>query len=335
MLAATITGADADDPLSVLRIGDHPEPAEREGWSIVDVRAASLNHHDLWSLRGVGPRNPPVPRVLGCDGAGVDATGREVLVHALVNDPAWRGDELLDPAISMLSDLHDGTLAERVAVPTRNLVPKPPELSFEHAACLPTAWLTAFRMLFVVAGAEAGTTVLVQGAGGGVSTAVTMLGAAAGVRVWVTGRSEDKRARAVDLGADQAFEPGARLPERVDAVLETVGVATWAHSTKAVRPGGTIVVAGMTSGTNPPLDIERLYLANLRIIGTTMGTRTELDALVRFCAEHAIRPPIHATMPLADTRVGFEAMRDGDVFGKIVIRSSGGDHDHSTTEDVK
>jgi NADPH:quinone reductase-like Zn-dependent oxidoreductase len=320
VLAATITRADPDDPLGGLAVGEHPEPVAPEEWSIVQVRAASLNHHDLWSLRGVGPKQAPLPRVLGTDGAGIDESGREVLIHALVTDPAWAGHEILDPGLKMLSDFYDGTLAERIAVPTRNLVAKPAGLSFEHAACLPTAWLTAYRMLFVLVGATEGTTVLVQGAGGGVATAATMLGQAAGVRVWVTSRTEEKRARAVELGADQAFEPGARLPERVDAVLETVGAATWAHSTKAVRPGGTIVVAGMTSGTNPALDIERLYLANLRILGTTMGTRQDLEQLVQFCVEHDIRPPVHATWPLAEARRGFQAMIDGELFGKVVLQ---------------
>ncbi len=208
---------------------------------------------------------------------GSTTPAREVVIHALVNDPGWAGPEVLDPRVTMLSDFYDGTLAEWIAVPARNLVPKPAALSFEEAACLPTAWLTAYRMLFVLVQAEPGTTVLIQGAGGGLATAATMLGAAAGVRVWVTSRSEEKRARAVALGADQAFEPGVRLPERVDAVLESVGAATWEHSTKAVKPGGTIVVVGMTSGNHPPLDLERLFMAKLRILGTTMGTRDELE----------------------------------------------------------
>jgi NADPH:quinone reductase-like Zn-dependent oxidoreductase len=320
MLAATITGADPDDPLAALHVGEHPDPGAAEGWTVVDVRAAALNHHDVWSLRGVAPKQAPLPRVLGSDGAGIDGSGRDVILHALVNDPAWTGEEILDPRVSMLSDFHDGTLAERVAVPTRNLVPKPAGLSFEHAACLPTAWLTAYRMLFVLAGATDGSTVLVQGAGGGVATALTVLGHAAGVRVWVTSRTEGKRARAVELGADQAFEPGARLPERVDAVLETVGAATWAHSMKAVRPGGTIVVAGMTGGSDPPLDIQRLYLANLRILGTTMGSRDELEQLVRFCVDHDIQPPVHTVLPLAEARQGFHAMVAGELFGKVVFQ---------------
>lgn len=321
MLAAAITRADATDPLAGLHIGEHPEPVAEEGWTVVRVRAASLNHHDVWSLRGVGtPKYAPFPRVLGCDAAGVDEDGREVIIHALVNDPAWGGEEILDPGVTILSDFHDGTFAERVAVPRRNLVAKPAAMSFEHAACLPTAWVTAYRMLFVLAGATRGSTVLVQGAGGGLATAATVLGKAAGVRVWVTSRTEEKRARAVELGADQAFAPGTRLPERVDAVLESVGAATWQHSMKAVRPGGTIVVAGQTSGSNPPLDLERLFMAKLRIVGTTMGTRDELAQLVRFCAEHDIRPPVHSTLPLADAAEGFKAMVEGDLFGKVVLR---------------
>jgi NADPH:quinone reductase-like Zn-dependent oxidoreductase len=323
MLAATITGVDAVDPLAVLRVGEHGEPVAEEGWSLVRVRAASINHHDIWALRGVvGLRDAPLPRVLGSDAAGTDETGREVIIHALINDPGWAGEEVLDPRLSMLSDFYDGTLAERVVVPTRNLVAKPASLSFEQAACLPTAWLTAYRMLFVLARATQDTTVLVQGAGGGLATAATMLGRAAGLRMWVTSRSEEKRARAVELGADQAFEPGVRLPERVDAVLESVGAATWGHSTKAVRPGGTIVVAGMTSGNHPPLDLERLFMANLRIVGTTMGTREELEQLVRFCAEKGIRPPVHEVLPLAEARQGFEAILDGGLFGKVVLRPS-------------
>ncbi|MBY8860946.1 zinc-binding dehydrogenase [Nocardia sp. CA2R105] len=321
MLAATITGVDASNPLSCLRVGEHPDPVAPEGWTVVRVRAASLNHHDIWSLRGVGtPKGAPLPRVLGCDAAGVDAEGCEVIIHALINNPDWAGEEILDPGVTILSDLVDGTFAERVAVPRRNLVAKPESLSFEQAACLPTAWVTAYRMLFVLAGASAGSTVLVQGSGGGVATAAIMLGRAAGVRVWVTGRSAEKRARAVELGADQAFEPGVRLPERVDAVLETVGAATWAHSLKAVRPGGAIVVAGMTSGSNPPLDLERVYMAKLRIVGTTMGTRDDLEQLVKFVADNDIQPPVHSVLPLADARDAFESMLAGELFGKVVLQ---------------
>ncbi len=235
---------------SGLELGDHAEPTAPDGWTTVTVRAASLNHHDVWSLRGVGLSADRLPMILGCDAAGVDESGNDVVVHAVVGDPtAAGGDETLDPSRSLLSERYDGTFAERVAVPRRNLVPKPAALSFEEAACLPTAYLTAFRMLFDRAPIGPGSTVLVQGAGGGVATALILLGRAAGYRMWATSRSEAKRARALELGADQVFETGARLPERVDAVMETVGEATWAHSLRALKPGGTIVICGATSGS--------------------------------------------------------------------------------------
>src|SRR5881275_2571723 len=198
-----------EDPLRGLTIGERPEPEVPDGWTTVSVKAASLNHHDLWSLRGVGLSRDQLPMILGCDAAGLDERGNEVVVHSVVTDDSWRGDETFDPRRALLSEDHQGTLAERVAVPRRNLLPKPPELSFEEAACLPTAWLTAYRMLFTHAAVRPGATVLVQGASGGLSTALVMLGRAAGVRMWVTGRDEDKRAYALDLGAHAAFEPGA------------------------------------------------------------------------------------------------------------------------------
>ena len=197
MFAVYAAHINADDPLSGLVVGERPEPDVPAGWTTVTVRAASLNHHDLWSLRGVGLPAERLPMILGCDAAGVDADGREVIVHSVISDEAWLGDETLDPRRSLLSERHAGTFAERVAVPARNLVPKPPELSWEEAACLPTAWLTAYRMLFTRGRVVPGMTVLVQGAGGGVATALIALGRAAGLRVWATSRSEAKRARAV------------------------------------------------------------------------------------------------------------------------------------------
>ena len=237
MLAATAVRTDPDDPLGGLEVGERPDPDPRPDWVTVRLRAASLNHHDLWSLQGVGLPADRLPMVLGCDGAGIDEQGNEVVVHAVISDPDFRGDETLDPKRSLLSEVYDGTLADLVSVPRRNLVPKPAQLSFEEAACLPTAWLTAYRMLFTQAAARPGQTVLVQGAGGGVATALVAIGRAAGLRMWVTSRDAGKRERAVELGAEQAFESGARLPERVDAVMETVGEPTWDHSLKSLTPG--------------------------------------------------------------------------------------------------
>jgi NADPH:quinone reductase-like Zn-dependent oxidoreductase len=319
MFAAAAVRIDPDDPLSGLELGERPEPEVPDGWTTVTVRAASLNHHDLWSLRGVGLGEERLPMILGCDAAGVDADGREVVVHAVVSSPEWRGDETFDPRRAILSERHQGTFAERVAVPRRNLVPKPAQMSFAEAACLPTAWLTAFRMLFTRGGVGPGATVLVQGAGGGVATALIVLGRAAGVRVWVTSRSEDKRAQALELGADAAFEAGARLPERVDAVMETVGRATWGHSIRALKPGGTLVVSGATSGDASPAELTRIFFLQLSVVGSTMGTRDELERLVAFCATTGVRPVVDRELPLAEAREGFAAMLGGELVGKIVF----------------
>jgi NADPH:quinone reductase-like Zn-dependent oxidoreductase len=310
----------ADDPLSGLVVGERPEPEVPDGWATVTVKATALNHHDLWSLRGVGLKEEQLPMILGCDAAGVDEDGNEVLIHAVISDPAWRGDETEDPRRSLLSERFPGTFAERVAVPRANLVPKPPSLSFEEAACLPTAWLTAYRMLFVQGGLRPGQSVLVQGAGGGVATALITLARAGGLQVFATSRDESKRARAAEIGAHATYETGARLPERVDAVMETVGAATWTHSLRSLRPGGTLVISGATSGPNPEsTELNRIFFLQLRVIGSTMGTRTELGQLVSFLDATGTRPLVDRTLPMADAREGFAAMNDGDVFGKIVF----------------
>ncbi|WP_182708024.1 zinc-binding dehydrogenase [Thermomonospora cellulosilytica] len=320
MFAVSAVRFDADDPLNGLELGERPEPEVPEGWTTVTVKAASLNHHDLWSLRGVGLRTEQLPMILGCDAAGVDEDGNEVIVHAVIGDPdRGGGDETLDPKRSLLSERHPGTFAEKVAVPRRNLVPKPKELSFEEAACLPTAWLTAYRMLFDKSGLQPGSTILVQGAGGGVATALIALGAAAGYRVWATSRSEAKRKRALELGADAVFESGARLPERVDGVMETVGQATWAHSVKSLRPGGRIVTCGATTGQQPGAELNRVFFTQLSVVGSTMGTRDQLVRLARFLAVTGTRPPIDRVLPLSEARQGLAAMAAGDLFGKIVL----------------
>lgn len=319
MFAVTAARFSPDDPLSALETGEHAEPDPPEGWTTVSVRAASLNHHDIFTLRGVGISQDQLPMILGCDAAGTDADGNEVVVHGVVSDPAGVADETLDPRRSLLSERFDGTFAERVAVPRRNLIPKPAALSFADAACLPTAYLTAYRMLFDKSGLPPGSTILVQGAGGGVATALIKLGSVAGYRIWATSRSEEKRERALALGADQAFPAGARLPERVDAVMETVGEATWSHSLKALRPGGRVVISGATSGAMPPADLARIFFLQLSVTGSTMGTRDQLARLIRFCEQTGVRPVIDRTLPLAQAREGFAAMINGEQFGKIVF----------------
>jgi NADPH:quinone reductase-like Zn-dependent oxidoreductase len=320
MLAAFVSEAAPKDPLSVLEIGDRPEPEVPDGWTTVQVKAVSLNHHDLFSLQGVGLPAERMPMILGTDAAGLDEDGNEVVVHGVVTGtPGWSGDETLDPKRTLFSELHQGTMAEKVAVPRRNLLPKPAELSFAEAACLPTAWLTAYRMLFVRSGLRPGQTVLVQGASGGVATALVALGSRAGYRMWVTGRSEEKRAAALELGAEQAFESGARLPERVDGVMETVGEATWSHSVKSLKPGGVIVTSGATTGFNPGAELNRVFFTQLSVIGSTMGTRDELEDLIAMCAVTGVRPQIDVELPLADAREGFARMLEGRTNGKIVF----------------
>jgi NADPH:quinone reductase-like Zn-dependent oxidoreductase len=320
MFAVYAESMSAEDPLSCLRTGERPDPVAEDGWTTIEVRAAALNHHDLWSLKGVGLKEQALPMTLGCDASGVDEDGNEVVVHAVVSDPSWSGDETFDPKRSLLSERYQGTFADRVVVPRRNVVPKPASLSFEEAACLPTAWLTAYRMLFTQGGLKPGDSVLVQGAGGGVATALVALGRAGGLRVFATSRDETKRQRALDLGAHEVFESGARLPQRVDAVMETVGKATWSHSIKALRPGGTLVVSGTTSGADPDnAELTRVFFLQLRVIGSTMGTRTELAALTELLDVSGVRPVIDRVLPMEQARDGFAAMAEGGLFGKVVF----------------
>jgi NADPH:quinone reductase-like Zn-dependent oxidoreductase len=320
MFAVYADSFSSDDPLSGLVVGERPDPEVPDGWTTVEVKASALNHHDLWSLRGVGLRQEALPMILGCDAAGLDEDGNEVVVHAVISSPDWSGDETFDPKRSLLSERHPGTFADKVAVPRRNVVPKPESLSFEEAACLPTAWLTAYRMLFTQGGFKAGDTVLVQGAGGGVSTALITLARAGGLRVLATSRDEAKRKRALEIGAHEVFESGERLPVKVDGVLETVGKATWSHSIRSLRPGGTLVVTGTTSG--PDLDdaeLTRIFFLQLKVTGSTMGTRDELASLVTMLDATGTRPLVDDTLPMEKAADGFARMAAGDVFGKIVF----------------
>jgi NADPH:quinone reductase-like Zn-dependent oxidoreductase len=323
MLALSLVRPSATDPLSAVEVAERDAPAPPDGWTTVDLKAASLNHHDVWNMRGVGVQASWLPCVLGSDGAGVDADGNEVIVYPLIADPdAGGGDETLDPRRRMLSDGIDGTFAQRIAVPRRNLVAKPPELSWQAAACLGTAWLTAYRMLFGRGDLPAGSTILVQGAGGGLSTALVALGKAGGLRVWVTSRSEAKRAKAVELGADRAFAHAERLPERVDAVMDSVGRATFKHSLRALRPGGSLVTVGATSGTDVDPELTRVFLNQIRIQGVAMGTRDELRRLAVLCASAGIEPTVDSTFALADATDGIRRMVDGELFGKVVFHTT-------------
>ncbi|MEQ3553197.1 zinc-binding dehydrogenase [Pseudonocardia nematodicida] len=319
MFAVYAQEPNADAPLDSLVVGERPDPEIPDGWVGVNVSAASLNMHDLWTLRGVGIKPEQFPMILGCDGAGTLDDGTEVVLYPIIGDPDWRGDETLDPKRTLLTEKHQGAMAERIAVPARNAVPAPKGLTAAQGAVLGTAWLTAYRMLFTKSGLRPGQTVLVQGASGGVSTALVQLASAAGLQVWVTGRDEEKRALAERLGAHAVFESGAKLPGKVDAVMESVGEATWKHSMRALKPGGRIVICGSTSGPNPPADLQRLFFLQYQVIGSTMGTREELVNLMDFIATTGIQPEIGTELPMKSAAEAFEAMSAGRTAGKIVL----------------
>ncbi|MEV6349880.1 zinc-binding dehydrogenase [Actinoplanes sp. NPDC051851] len=311
MRAAYASSINADDPMSALTLGDLPF-APPDGWVPVEVRAGSLNQHDIWSLRGVGLPADRLPMILGCDAAGVAPDGARVVVFPVVEDRA-------DPrGYSLFSERHPGTLAERIAAPAGNLIPIPDGVSFAEAAALPTAWLTAYHMLVTRGRAAEASSVLVQGAGGGVATAAIALAAALGLRVYATSRDPGKRDRAAELGA-VAVEPGARLPERVDVVIESVGAATFDHSMKCSAPGARIVVCGATAGHRADVDLRRVFAMQLEILGSSMGTPAELAALLDLVASGRVRPVIDSTYPFAEIPAAFRRLASGDVFGKVVI----------------
>lgn len=324
MRAAVAVSQSAEDPLSGLVIQDVPDPEPRDGWSVVRVSHSSVNMHDLWSLRGVGHPADRIPMVLGCDAAGWDEQGNRVLVYPIIADPdAGDGDETLDPGRALLSEQHDGAFAEYLSVPTRNLIPIPDWLSFEEAACLPVAWGTAYRMLFTQAQVRPGDRVLVQGVGGGVASAAITLAASAGAHVYATTRDVQKGQIAKTWGARDVLEVGARLPERADVVIETVGEATWSHSLKSLRPGGTVVVSGATSGMHPSADLGRIFYLQQRVLGSTGCTRPELQQLLRVMEATGARPHIDRTFALDDIHRAFQMMIDGTQTGKLVIDVAG------------
>lgn len=319
MRAAVAVSQNFDAPLAGLSLTEWPTPEEKPGWTLVKLRAASLNPHDLWTLRGIGHPAENIPVVLGCDGAGVTSDGKEVVIHPVIGDAnRGSGDLTLDPQRALMSETIDGTLADYVLVPNQMLVAKPESLSFAEAACMGVAWGTAYRMLFTRGNVRAGSRVLVQGGNGGVASAAIALATAAGARVYATARSEEKREFARECGAHGVFEPGARLPERVDVVIETIGEATWSHSLKSLRPGGAIVIAGATSGTMPPADLARVFYQQLSVVGSTGCTLAEFEALLRTVDVSGVRPHIEK-IGFDEIESGFMRMDSSSVMGKLVV----------------
>jgi NADPH:quinone reductase-like Zn-dependent oxidoreductase len=325
MRAAVAISQNYDSPLEGLVVRDEPEPEAKPGWARVRVVASSLNPHDVWTLRGVGHPADRIPIILGCDAAGYTDDGLAVVVHPVIAD--WdrgMGDSTMDPQRALLSETVNGGFAEYVLVPEVNLISKPDFFSFEEAAALPVAWGTAYRMLFTRAGLTAGDRVLVQGATGGVASAAIALARAAGATVYATVRDEASFDFARKSGAHEVFLSGARLPQRVDIVVDSVGEATWSHSLKSLRPGGTVVTCGATSGPNANADLTRVFYQQLSIIGSTGCTVSELSALMRLMETSGLRPPISKIVTLENIREGFEGLISGAHQGKIAVSVSQG-----------
>lgn len=328
MKAVYASAVNHDDPLSVLAVGDQPEPQSRPFWSTVSVRAVTVNHHDVWSLQGVGLSAEQTPMILGTDAVGILdedipgkhglKAGREVVLYTFVGTDG--AGVAPGERRTILSEKYPGTMAEKTAVPSANVFAKPSNLTEIEAAALGTSWLTAYSLLFDAAGVKPGDSVLIQGAGGGVSTAAIQLAQAAGLEVFVTSREADKRVKALKLGAHAAFEIGARLPSKVDAVIESVGAATWSHSMKSVRPGGTIAICGATTGDQPGAELTRLFFRDIRVQGSTMGSREDFARLLRFVERANLHPAIDSVFSGLDAAPeAFAKMIEGNVFGKIAI----------------
>src|SRR5262245_53353916 len=321
MFAVYATHAAPDVPLAALKVGERPEPDVPQGWVRVKVSHASLNRHDLFTLRGLSghPEGIPYPIILGNDAAGTLDDGTPVVVYPVMGGTDWRGDETLDPQWHIPSEFVDGTFADYTIVPRRNAIPLPGTLSPLYASVLGTAWLTAYRALFTKSGLRAGETVLVQGATGGMATALIQLGRAAGFEVWVTSRSEEGRARARALGAHEAFPPNQTLPLKVRAVIDSVGVSTWAHSLSSLARGGTLVTVGGTTGFDVPLNLLPLVADQLTIAGSIMGTLKDMEDMMRLIVRAGIEPEIGVVLPMERAEEGFRGMWEGRTHGKTVF----------------
>jgi len=311
----------------VLRYEDVPDPEPGPGDVLIRLRAASLNHLDVWVRKGLP--SVPKPRILGADGAGVvEAVGSDVDGFAagqrVVINPALEHDG----RVTVVGEHFDGTHAELIALPAESIYLLPDELGFEEAAAFPLVFETAYRMLVTKARVAAGEWVLVWGIGGGVATASLAIAKALGARVIVTSTSEAKLARAAELGADAAVPTGdaaARVKEitegrGVDVVVEHVGEATWATSLAVAAQGGRVAVCGATSGPNPPAALHRIWWKQLIVYGSTMGTKADFEGAYELVRSGRARPVVDAVFPLKEARAAHERLEAGEQLGKIVLR---------------
>src|SRR5712691_11062473 len=284
MFAVYAAKPNLDDPLASLVVGERPEPQMPDGWIRVKISQASLNRHDLFTLKGITAQSDPIPfpMILGNDGAGTLDDGTPVVIYPVMGSDDWRDDETLDPHWHIFSERVPGTFADYIAVPRRNAIPLPDGLSALDASVLGTAWLTAYRALFTKSNLKPGETLLVQGASGGMSTALIQLGRAAGFEVWVTSRSAKGRDLAERLGAHRTFGSNEPLPRKVQAVVDHIGPASWEHSMASVARGGTVVITGGTTGLNVTLPLLPMLSEQLTVRGSIMGTLQDMKNLLSF-----------------------------------------------------
>ncbi len=309
----------------VLRLEDVPEPAPAADEVLIRLRAASLNHLDLWLRQGLP--SVPKPRILGADGAGmVAALGEGVTGFA-------EGDRVvlnpgLDDGARIVGEHMDGTHAELISIPAEYVHPIPADLSFEEAAAFPLVFATAYRMLATRAQLQAGEWVLVWGIGAGVATASLAIAKALGASVLATSTSDEKLERAKELGADAVVRTDGDVVaaareltdgKGMDVVVEHVGEATWKSSLQAVRPGGRITVCGATSGPNPPAMLHRVFWKQLSILGSTMGTREDFAAVLDLVTSGRARPVVDRVFPLEEAAAAHEYLERGDQLGKVVL----------------
>lgn len=321
MFAVYATHAAPDDPLAALRIGERPEPEVPPGCVRVKVTHASLNRHDLFTLCGITAHAEGItyPMILGNDGAGTLDDGTAVVIYPMMGSADWRGDETLDPEWHIPSEFIQGTFADYVVVPKRNVIPLPENLSPLNASVLGTAWLTAYRALFTKSGLRAGETVLIQGATGGMATALIQLGRAAGFDVWATSRTEEGQELARALGAHQSFRADEPLPRKVRAVIDSIGPAVWEHSISSLARGGTLVTTGGTTGFEVPLNLLPVVANQLTITGSIMGTLADMQNMINLIARAGIKPEIGAVLPMELAEEAFREMWHGKTRGKTVF----------------
>ncbi len=329
-----------------LQLGERPEPEPGPGEVRVRLKAAALNHLDLFVLAGMPGIPIGLPHIGGADGAGVvDALGPGVegieIGAEVVFDPGLScgvcelcraGEHSLCVRFGVLGEHCDGTFAEQVVVVAASLAPRPAHLGWDEAAAFGLTYLTAWRMLFTRGRARAGETVLIHGIGGGVSLACLQLAKLAGLRVIVTSRSEAKLARAAELGADEALPADEQVARAVrsltgkrgaDVVVDSVGEATWMQSLKAAAKGGRVLTCGATSGPNPKEEIRLIFWNQLSILGSTMGSRDDWRRLVAAVTAEGLRPVVDTVLPLAEGRTAYRRLEAAGQFGKIVLSIDG------------